>query len=407
MTLVDLVVARQAIFDREHEIVAFEILFRSVPEHTHAISGLDGDLMTSTVLFNSLSIGIERLVGDKIIFCNADRGLLTGLVPVVLPPEQTVIEVLESVAFDEDVLSGCSRLRRRGYRLALDDFVWFEGAERFLELASVVKIDLLQTKPDDLAPLIERLRQFDVQLLAEKIETDEEYDRCKEYGFDLFQGYALARPRNIPGRTIESSRLGAVRLATSLMDSDFEIEEIERILRSEPGMTYQLLQLAAIGAKDGLRRPVRTLRDAVVLVGSARVQSWAALLLLRRQVGVSDDDLSAALARARMCELLAQCVSPRLAPLAFTAGMLSAFELLLRVPPSELVAALPLDDELTEAAFGDGSAVARIVRDVVDYQAGLLTATDRRSGLDEQDFDVASMRSILWASDAARAISAA
>jgi c-di-GMP-related signal transduction protein len=406
VTLINLVVARQAIFDRQHSIVAYEILFRSVPEHSHAATGLDGDLMTSTVLFNSLSIGIERLVGDKTIFCNADRGLLTGLVPVVLPPELTVIEVLESVEFDADVLAGCSRLVRRGYRLALDDFVWFEGAERYLELASVVKVDLLQTKPDELADVIERCRQYDVQLLAEKIETEEDYQRCLDLGFDLFQGYALARPRNVPGRTIESSRLGAIRLASSLMDDKFELDEIEEILRSEPGMTYQLLQLAAIGSRDGLRRPVHSLRDAVILVGSVRVQSWAALLLLRHRAGAAGDDLAAALARARMCELLAMSVSPGLGSLAFTAGMLSAFELLLRVPAEEIIAALPLDDELREAAFGGNSQIARIVRDVIDYQAGILSCENRRCGLDDTEFDRASIRSITWAVDAARVVNA-
>lgn len=405
MIAIDLVVARQAIYTADREVAGYELLFRSTAGDQHA-AALDGDLMTSTVLFNSLSIGLERLAGGKLLFCNADREVLTGRLPMVLPPEQTVIEILETIEVDEEVLAGCRRLASLGYRLALDDFEWFEGAEQLLRLASIVKIDLMRTRADELAELAERCRAYGVELLAEKIETDEDFDRCVALGFDLFQGYALARPRNVQGRTLEASRLGPIRVATSLMSTDFDVAELEEILRTEPGMTFQLLQMAAVGNHDGLRREVHTLRDALVLVGSVRVQSWIAFLLMRKNGTVTADSLVTALSRARMCELLCRDAAPGQAMLGYTAGLLSAFELLVGQSSEQLFAELPLSASLRDAAFGGSGPVADLVRDVIDYQAGRI-ADERRSGLAHTDFDRASMASILWALDAVESVTRA
>jgi c-di-GMP-related signal transduction protein len=403
---VEVVVARQAIFDRAQDVVGYELLFRSVDAHNTAEQGLDGDVMTSSVLFSSMNIGIERLVGDKLIFCNADRGLLTGSVPIMLPPERTVIEILETVAPDDEVLAGCRRLAGHGYRLALDDFVWFDGAERFLEVVSLVKIDLRRIAMADLPVLVARCRMYGVQLLAEKIETPEELEACLALGFDYLQGYALSRPRNVSGRTLETSNLVRLRIAASLVGSEYDLTELESIIRTEPGLTYQLLQLAGAGAQRGLRRDIRTIRDALIMVGSRRVQNWLALLMLRPTGPSANQDLAQALTRARMCEFLAGTLSSDLAPLGFTAGILSSFEILLGIPVDEIAKTLPLDDELREAAFGDSSPLAKIVRDVADYQAGR-TDGARRSRLTTDELDLASMRALSWAVDATQGLTPA
>jgi c-di-GMP-related signal transduction protein len=399
VSVVEIVVARQAIFDRELEVVAYELLFRSRPEEELAGNELTGNLMTANVLFSSVNLGINQLVGDKLMFCNADRAVLIGSLPILLPPEQTVIEILETVMCDDEVVEGCLRLLKMGYQLALDDFVWFDGAERFLELASIVKIDVLEYAPDELAELAVRCRRYDVQLLAEKVETRAQLEAGLELEFDYFQGYFLERPSNVSGKTLNASELGAARIATSLLQREFELAELEDVLRTEPGLAYQLIQLAGIGTRHGLRRRVRTLRDALILVGPTRVQSWLALLLLRAHNVPSSHHLAVALTRAKMCELLAQRLSPKLGPLGFTAGILSAFDLLMGVETAEITAALSLDDELHEAAFGHTTPVALIVRDVIDYQARP-TTSPRSSGLSDLVLDSVSVRSLSWAVEA-------
>ncbi len=375
-------------------MIGYELLFRQLADG--AEQRPDGDLMTSTVLFSSMSIGIDRLVGDKLLFCNADEGLLTGLVPLVLPPAKTVIEVLETVAPVDEVINGCRRLVQQGYRLALDDFTWYAGVERFLELASIVKLDIQAVPSADLAGLIKQCREFGVQMLAEKVETSDELDECDALGFDFFQGYLLSRPRLVPGRTLDSTSVMRLRLAAQLLSDDLELEQIESIVRTEPSMTYQLIRLAGEGAMHGLRRPIGSLHEALVLVGSRTMQNWIALLLLVHHGEAVPQDVVTVLSRARMAELLADGAVPGESELAFTAGMLSAFDLLLGVPIEQVLQALPLDTLLRDAAFGETSEVGKLVRDVVDHESGRRQIS-ARSGVSRVDLDDAAMRALAWA----------
>ena len=407
MTALDIVVGRQAIFDRTRSVYGYELLFRSVDGANAAAGGVDGDLMTSAVLFASMNIGVDRLVGPgRHMFCNADRGVLTGAVPVTLPPERTVLEILETVEPDPEIVAGARKLSAAGFRLALDDFTWFEGAEEMVELVDIVKVDLTLQPLEELSALVRRLRRHTVLLLAEKIETEEELDRCMALGFDLFQGYALSRPRVVPGRTLEASVAGRLRITASLLAKDFEVGELEEILRTEPGMTYQLLRLAGTGADHGMLRKIRSLREALVILGSRRLRSWVALLMMLRANPVSNDDITSVLARARMCELLALKAMPRLAPLSFAAGMLSAFDVLLQVPIEEILYDLPLDEELRAAAFSTTTQVGRLVHDVTDYLAVQPNTQPGRCGIPDDEFHLTSIRALIWAVDAVASMNA-
>lgn len=371
MSTTQVVVGRQPVFDASLGVIGYELLFRPLPEATTAQpTTLGGDAMTTAVFHSALSIGLDRLVGDKLIFCNADRGLLTGLVPIPLPPERTVVEVLESVRFDAEVDAGCRALRAAGYRLALDDFVWFPGAEKLMSHASVVKLDVQALAHDQLTALMERCRGFDVQLLAEKVETPEELSSCRELGFDLFQGYALARPTTVTGASLDAPTVAVMRLASVVMDERTDMAEIEQILRRDPALTLQVLEVAAIGTRGGMRRPVRSVREALVLLGTRRLRSWIALLLLRSARSGAPDDLVTVLARARMCELLAGSNDPDYAAFGFTAGMVSALDRLLGMPAAQLSDVLPLDEQLLDAAFGSSSAMGQLVHKVIDFESG-------------------------------------
>ena len=396
MGVVDLVVGRQPIFDADRRVVGYELLFRRADAPATSPGRLDGDLMTSTTLFSALGIGIGRIVGDKLAFCNADVGVLTGHVPILLPPAQTVVEVLETVDPSPEVVDGCRRLAAQGYTIALDDVASFEAAEPLLAVASIVKVDLRLVPSDELAALLERLGRHDVRLLAEKVETQEELERCRALGCDYFQGYLLARPRLVTGRTLDASSVARLRLAARLLEGDCELDEIERVVRAEPAMAYQLLQLAGVGAEDGLRRPVQSLREALVLLGLKRLQAWVAYLVRSAHGHTSEEDVVAALTRARMCELLAARLDSCLAGAAFAAGMLSSLDLLLGVPPAEALAPLSLDAGLEAAVLARSGPVGHVLADVLDHLVGEHdTAT--RCGLDRDARAEAGMAALAWA----------
>lgn len=399
MAVLDIVVGRQPVFDRDLTVVGYELLFR--PVEGGPAAELDGDLMTTAVLFSSVGIGVNRLVGDKTIFCNADRGLLTGSVPVVLTPERTVFEVVESVALDDEVVDGCHRLVEQGFMLALDHFRWTDHVEPLLEMASLAKIDLHLVDLGRLPELMQRCRRFELSLVAERIETAEQLNYCKELGFDYFQGYVLSRPRLVPGRTLDTSSVARLQLAAQLVSSECSAAQLEEIIRAEPAMAYQLLQMAGVGADHGFRRRVQTLREALVIVGWRQLQSWIGFLLLTNRGETSEEEVVTALSRARMAELLALEISPHLSGLAFAAGLLSSFDLLLGMRLEEILISLPLDAELHDAVLAKDTEVGRIVGDVIDCQLG---SPDKavRAGIGEHVLHRSSIKALGWALDVSR-----
>ncbi len=406
MVALDVMVGRQPIFDRGRSVFGYELLFRTLSGPTAAQAAATlGDQMTADVVFNSVSIGIDRIVGDKTLFCNASRGVLTGVVPVLLPPDQTVVEVFESLVPPQEVLPGCRRLRDEGFTLALDNVSDFAKVERFIELASFVKIDLRAVEAQNLPQLVEQCRRFDVSLVAEKVESEDDFSLCAELGFDYFQGYLLAQPSRIPGRALDPGRIAQLRIAAHLLDSECPISELEDIVRRDPVMTLQLLQLASIGAAGGMRRTVRTVREALVIVGWRRLQSWASLLLLCGKGQASEEELTTALTRARMCELAAGAVNPALSETAFTAGMLSSFDVLLQVPLEDVLRHLPLDEDLRSALLEMDGPLGRLVADVAAFQLGRPEEATR-SGMADAVLSSTAVDALLWSVELTSSVSA-
>lgn len=378
MPAITAVVGRQPIFDRERMLVAYELLYRPLPSSQQADDPasphrFDGDQMTNEVIFAALGLGLERVSGGSDIFCNADRGVLTGQLPISLPPRQTVIEIVESVEIDDDILAGCHALKAAGYRLAADDFTWFDGAESLLDMVDIVKVDLRMTPMQRVPELIAQCRDFDVMLLAEKVETAEELAACDSLGFDLFQGYHLGRPNTVSGPALGASRFAVMRLASAVLDDDVDYSVIEQILRPEPELSYQLVQLASIGRYGETRREVQSLRQALVWIGLNRLRGWIPALSLRPVGPAGDTNLQAVLTRARTVELLADQLYHGKGDFAFTAGMFSALDLLLGVPRAKLPHMLEIPPRLHAAVFDRTTQIGELVGWVIDYeQYGML-----------------------------------
>lgn len=401
-------VGRQPIVNRRREVVGYELLYRASAHSQRADEFLaptnpDGDQMTDAVIFGALGIGVMQLTGGKEIYCNADRAILTGRAPISLPPRQTVVEILETVEIDDEVLAGCRALKRAGYRLAADDFIWSGRDETLLELVDIVKIDLQATPREQLAEVAEACREFELQLLAEKVESEQQWSECLELGFDLFQGYLLGRPETIGGPTSGPSRHGVLALSTAVLDDDVNYAKLEEILRPEPELVYQLVQLASQGRLGETRREVSSLRQALVLVGLNRVRGWIPTLLLRPAGPSADTNMTVVLARARMAELLADKYLTGSADLAFTAAMFSAFDLLLGVPGSRLPELLGIPARLCAAAFDRSDPIGQLVGWVTDYQRdGTLPPAD--SGIDLVELSYAASCAFGWAARQTRIV---
>ncbi|QKE85553.1 HDOD domain-containing protein [Arthrobacter sp. NEB 688] len=384
-------VGRQPIVDRTGAVVGYELLYRAARADAPLPSG---EQMTADVVLGALTIGVGQLVGDKVIFCNAERGVLTGETPVSLPPARTVIEVLETVAVDDESVRGCRDLVGRGYQLALDDFVWVDGAERLLELATIVKLDVLALGREGSLALAARCRPYGVRLLAEKLETLDDLDWAMQAGFELFQGYAIEKPRVVRGQAIPAAALAHTQLATTLLTEDVDFDALESILRREPGLVLQVLQLASVGAHHGLRREVRSIRDALVILGTGRIRQWVALTLLSGRPGSGADGLATALVRARTCELLAAERSVCDPDFAFTVGLLSTLDLLLGLPLEDVSGMLDVPPAVADAAFRRSTAAGELVTEVEAFQHGVVEGLPAATAV---DLDAAAARAFAWA----------
>lgn len=353
--------ARQPIFNRKMQVVAYELLCRS----TELINGKfdDGDMASSQVLLHTFTeLSINSVVGDHLAFINFTRTLL--LTPPPFDKKQLVVEVLEGQRVDAQMLHSLKVLREQGYTIALDDFELSSETEGLVPYADIIKLDVLQLSAEKILEHIAYLKPLGITLLAEKVETYEMLEFCKEAGFDLFQGYFLARPKIIKGRKITENKQAVLQLLSILHDPEVSLDKVERLISHDPMLSYKLLRLVN-SAAYALPRTIESLRQAITLLGLNIIKNWINLLAMAN-LGDKPLELSiAALTRARMCEVIATTMNtkPRQDSF-FTVGLLSTLDAFMDVPLEILLGNISLSVQLNEALLkhlGDEGKVLDIV----------------------------------------------
>ncbi len=341
----DIFIARQPIFDADMQVHAYELLFRDCEDGARPAAVEDGDCATSNVLINTfVNIGLEKIVGEHRAFINLTRLFLSNPDLIMLPPEQLVLEVLEDIEPGEALLNGLRNIRDRGYRLALDDFVYDERFEPMIELADIVKIDVLGMKRNDIEATVARLRRPGLQLLAEKVETYEEYEFLKSLGFDYYQGYFFARPTVVRGKTLSANQVAVLDLVAKVNNPQVEVDELADIIRADVSLSHKVLKFINSPA-SGLRSEVDSVQQAVVLLGLATIKNWVTILALANNSTKPNELNTLALIRARSCELLARACDFVRPESYFTVGLFSCLDAMMDQPLEELLNELPLSDE--------------------------------------------------------------
>jgi c-di-GMP phosphodiesterase len=392
-------VGRQPIFDAKLRVYGYELLFRR-PGSTV----LDGDAMTADVLVRAgLDAGLSSLVGGKLAFVNAPRSFVVGEHDLPLPPQQTVVEILEGVRRDPEVIEGCRRLVQDGFTLALDDYLWSEGDDPMLELVTIVKLDVLALTAPELVRAVTHCSQFGVELVAEKVETREQLGTCQELGFHLYQGYLLSRPEVFEGRALSPAKITCLRIIEKLCDPDTSAAELESIVQTDAALSYRFLRVAGTGAASGLYRRLRSVRDGVVMLGERRLRSWVTLMLLADTHDGSTEQLNMAMARGRMAELMATALDPGLAAPAFTVGLVSALDLLLEAPLPKIVEEMSLARELEDALLRHTGLLGGVLADVLAWEVG--DGGHRlRSGAAPAQVQQCYLEALAWATEVCRAV---
>lgn len=369
--MMDVFVARQPIFDRTDRLAGYELLYRKTATSTAADGAADA-MSTDTVIHSFLDIGLDELTDGHRAFVNCTREFLLDGQVDLLPPERVVIEVLETAGHDMVIVEACRQLAARGYQLALDDYVDSPMYDEMLRTVCVVKLDVLDQAREPLERVVTRLRQFPVQLLAERVEDAAMHAMCMELGFDLFQGYFYQRPELITRKEVPVSQGAMLHLLNMLRDPDASDAAVESGFRSDPSLTYKLLRIVNSAALGG--RGVDSIGYAIRIVGRQMLYRWLALLMVSSMVsgnGVHDQLVEAALLRARLCELIAES-SPhvRHTPALFMTGLFSMLDVLLRMPMRDVLARVHVSDDIREAVMEGTGPYAEPLRLADAYQRG-------------------------------------
>ena len=343
----DVFVARQPIFTRKKKLYAYELLFRDGLSNT--FPDLDGDTATSTLLSSSFfSSGIEKISSGKVSFINFTEPLLLRGTPSMFPHEKIMVEILENVAPTREVIDACRQLKKKNYTLALDDFEYNEKFEPLLELTDIVKVDFRLTPHQEIREMVDRLQPFNCSLLAEKIETYEEFDQAYDLGFKFFQGYFFSKPEILKNRDIPPAKVTVMKLINEVNREGFNIESLERTISTDVAVTYKLLKYLNSAYYSRLS-PVKSVCQAIAYLGEQGTKMFVTLIAASKLAeGKPQELVRMSIVRARFLEQLGVETGENRREL-FMLGLFSLIDAMLDNPMDYLVEQLPLSDSIAEA----------------------------------------------------------
>jgi len=390
------IMARQPIYNVDINIVAYELLFRDCADNQAVI--IDGDGATSELLVNLYThFDIDEVVGDKKAYINFTKRLIKE--PPPFDKEGFVIEVLEDIVIDDDLVTSLKQLANSGYTIALDDYVHNEHSHRILPFVDIVKIDVLQLNEEELEQHVQLLRQYDVMLLAEKVETYDMYRRCLGLGFELFQGYFLCKPQLISGKKVPASKLLVIELLGKLQNPETTNEELESLVSRDPVLSFQLLKLVN-SACYMLNHKIESLARAITYLGLNQVRSLASLLTLSNLSDKPSALKNQSIIRAKMCELLgAKIVRPD-ASVMFSVGLLSTLDAYFDQPLEKVITSMPLREDLVDALLNYSGVYGDILRVIIALERAELEEMDwsflSQHQVTVEDINEIYQESIVW-----------
>jgi c-di-GMP-related signal transduction protein len=395
-------VARQGILDARGHVIGYELLYRGGSQNT--ASAADADLAGARLLADSvLDLRLDTITDGRTAFINLTRSLLLNGAATLLRPEVAVFELCGDIGIDADVFEACHSLSSAGFRLALDDFLPGSPAEALLPYAAFVKVDVTSLAKPDVRLLAARLPARGLPLVAQKVETREAFEWTRDAGCSFFQGRYLCQPQTRSGSSLGGD--GAhLRLLSALNQPRLAMDELEELVKQDAILSLRVLQCIN-SAAFAIRREVRSIREALVLLGTDPIRKLASVWCLGKLNDGEPSELARiAILRARACELLAKDL-PGIEPNEmFLVGLCSLLDSMLGRPMNEVLAGLPLSETAHDALRGVRNPLRGVLDAVIAYEAGSWEeALTPPFGADELSFPRIYGSALVWA----REISAA
>jgi len=372
----NVIIARQAIFDRKLNVYAYELLFRENKHQQYSnVSATSGDDATSQVINHSfMELGIERVIGNNIAFINLTRNFVLSDDPLPFTQDRVVLEILEDIVVDDDIINATQKLVDQGYIIALDDFIFDESLRPLVKLAKIIKIDLLALTKQELIEHVNLLKKENVLLLAEKVETQEQYELCRQLGFDYFQGYFFSRPSIIEDQAVPESQLNLLSIISKLQDPNVMFEDIGQLIQQNAGLSYKLLRLLNSAAMS-LPKKIDSINQGLTILGLNAIKTWTTLISLNGMNVTTDEVMAQALVRAKMSEQLAPCYNQQ-SESGFLIGLFSMIDTMMNRSMDELLTTLPLNKDIKQALSTKQGDLGQLLLNVILYEQGLWEEVD-------------------------------
>jgi EAL and modified HD-GYP domain-containing signal transduction protein len=366
----DVYVARQPIFDKNKKIYGYELLFRDGT--ANYVPDIDGDVATKTLLANTFfTIGMDMVAGGRKSFINFTQSLLEKKVPLLLPRESTVIEILEDAKPSPALIHACAQMAADGYTIALDDFVYTPELEPLIALANIIKFDFLSTPKGAIVAYLKQISRKDLCLLAEKVETYDEFEAAQKMGFELFQGYFFCKPEIIQGREIQGFQLNLMLIMAQINNETFSRQKLEELISRDMGISYKLFKYlnSAFFARAS---KVSSVKQALVFMGEKETRRFVSLIAMSRLAeGKPDELIRTACIRGKFCELLSAEAHENISPSEmFTLGMFSLLDAVVDQPMDKILGELPLSSQIKHALIGNKGRLAGYIELVRSYETG-------------------------------------
>jgi c-di-GMP-related signal transduction protein len=396
----DAYVARQPIFNRRKKLLGYELLFRDGT--ANYVPDMDGDVMTSTVLSNTFfAIGMDKLLGGKLSFINFTQNLLLQKLPLLMPKATTVVEILEDVEPVPELIEACRQMSKKGYTIALDDFVYTPELKPLIELAKIIKFDFRLSTMDEIQSYLGQLpKTCKPLLLAEKIETNEEFKTSIDMGFELFQGYFFCKPEIVKGKRIPDTAINLMQIVVEVNKADFKFKNLEKLIAPDVSLSYKLLRYINSAFFSTANR-IGSIQQALVLLGQVEIRRFISMITMSNLAkGKPNELIRAACIRGKFCEMLSGMSSGRAAEgELFTLGMFSLIDAIVDQPMVKVMKALPLSDSIKDALVRRKGELIDYLRLVESYEQAdwqNMSTAAARLGVDEGNLPGAYLQACEW-----------
>jgi len=363
--------ARQPIFDRNKNVIAYELLFRNSNENVY--NNVDGNQATLQVIANSFyEFDFKSVSDNKKVFINFTEKLITDEIATILPWEEVVIEILETIEPTDEIIDACKKLKEKGFVLALDDFVFDEKYTELIKLIDIIKIDFIVTKGNERKKIFDLLKiNNNIKFLAEKVETIEEYNEAMYYGYDYFQGYYFSKPTILTTKSIPTNKYAGLEILKLINNADFKYSDLEDLILKDVGLSYKIIKLINSSAYY-LRNEVNSIKYAITFLGEKEIVKWLYVVLLKDIKGKNPNELiRISLQRAKFCESICNNSSYKEKTFsAYITGLFSVMDAILNCSMESIIKDLNISDEIKEGLIGEENILNTILKLAISYGRG-------------------------------------